>query len=109
MIAPLGGDAEGNLVLNMNTSTALRIVGKMALQYGIAPAPYGQDSLTELANIIIGNAMKGLRDRGIRLTSRPSFVVTRGQMPASKSHVEACRAPLATECGLVTVHVLLSV
>lgn len=109
VIAPLRGDAEGDLVLNMNTPTALRIIGKMALLYGIALTPYGLESLAELANIIIGNAMNGLRIKGIRLTTLPPFVVTPGHLPASTAHVEAWRAPLVTECGLVTVHILVAV
>lgn len=108
VIAPLAGDAEGNLVLNMNMPTALRIIGKMALLYGTALTPYGLDSLAELANIIIGNAMNGLRDQGVHFTTLPPFVVTPGQMTASPSSFEACRAPLVTDCGLVTVHMILN-
>jgi CheY-specific phosphatase CheX len=106
VVAPLAGDAEGNL--NMYTPTALRVIGKMALLYGTALTPYGMDSLAELANIIIGNAMSVLRDQGVQLRTLPPFVVTPGQMPVSTSLFEACRAPLVTNCGLITIHVLLN-
>lgn len=107
VVVPLDGESPGNIVLNMDTGTALRIAAGMGSGDGRTLSPLTMDSIAELANMITGRATSLLNDMGFDLMVRPPIIVDRDQMSRRVQYVEVCRIPVETDCGVVTVSVAL--
>jgi chemotaxis protein CheX len=103
----LFGDSDGNVVLHMNPATAANICARLTGSEAEAGTPLGMDSLSELANMIAGNAVSALNDEGFDFNLSPPRVVPRGNASGRDAGLEAFRIPLTTDCGEVTIHVTL--
>ncbi len=106
VLVGITGEAEGNIVLSMDTSTALGICGALFGENFSAMTPQSVDALMELANMITGNAVSALNDQGFDLTASPPTVMTRdaaGRLP----DVESLVIPLFSTFGELTMNVLL--
>lgn len=103
---PLFGDSEGNVVLHMNTATAVSLCARLTGAGGDCITALGLDSLAELANMIAGNAVSALNDQGFDFSLRPPRALVGGH-PDGEGGLETFRIPLSTDCGDVTLHVTL--
>lgn len=107
IVVPLEGESPGNVVLNMDTRTALHVSGNMGAGDGRTLTPLTIDGVAELANMIAGNATSALNDMGFDLKVLPPVVIARDTMKDVVSYLEVCHIPVTTDCGDVMVHVAL--
>lgn len=102
----LAGDSDGNIILSMDADTALKVCSVMHSHEFTAMTPLGIDSISELANMIAGNASSVLNDMGYDFRISTPLVITRTGIKEA-AQVEALRIPLYTECGTITMTVSL--
>jgi chemotaxis protein CheX len=103
---PLAGDSEGKVELCMNRATAASLVARLTGIPEAALTPYGLDSLSELANMIAGNAVSALNEEGFDFILAPPRAAPEAGGDIGTG-LEAVRIPLATILGDVTVRVTL--
>lgn len=101
------GDPEGNIILTMNTETALGACSALIGAECGSLTPLGMDALSELANMITGNAVSALNDLGFDFTVLPPLVIDNASTDGNMARIEALRIPLQTLCGEVIVNVAL--
>jgi chemotaxis protein CheX len=101
------GDAQGDVILSMDTNTALKICGTLFGRDFDAMSPSGTDALLELANMITGNAVSALNDQGFDFSVSPPSVITRDGGTGSIAAVESLEIPLFSDCGEMTMNVVL--
>lgn len=107
IVVRIRGESEGDFVLAMDMRTALGACSALMGEECGALAGPGMDALSELANMIAGNAVSALNDRGFDFTVLPPQVVTDVSASGLKPCAEALRIPLKTAWGAVTVNVAL--
>lgn len=107
IIIRLGGDSEGSIILNMDTGTAVKICNLMNQTDFKTLTPLGMDSISELANVIAGNAASVLTDLGYPFKVSPPLVSTRDNLGDKIPNIEAFQIPLFTECGEITMNIAL--
>ena len=83
----LSGDIEGRIVLDLEPQTAVRV----ASHYAGAELPESdgliRETIFELANQVVGNAVCALNDQGFHFRVHPPMLVTsdEGERPAKTS------------------------
>ena len=108
IVISLGGDTEGNILLSMDMDTAVKLCSTMtggAESCGLTPL--GLDSISELANMIAGNATTVLNDMGYDFTLSPPIVIRKEEIKDKAIPDEAFQIPLFTEFGEITMNVIL--
>ena len=106
VLVRITGDAEGDIILSMETTTALKICSLLFCEDFPAMTARSVDALMEIANMITGNAVSALNDQGFDFVVSPPEVMTRdgaGPLPG----VESMQIPLFSECGEMTMNVVL--
>ncbi len=103
----LSGDSEGSVFLNMTTETAVKLCNLMNGVELDDLTSLGLDSISELANMITGNATSVLNDMGFGLEVHPPLVAANGGEAARTFEVEIFQIPLFTECGEIKVNIAL--
>lgn len=107
IIIRLGGDSEGNIILNMDRETALRICNMMNEADFESLSPLGMDCISELANMVAGNAASLLNDLGYAFKVSPPLIFTKDHIVDVIQNFEAFQIPLFTECGEITMNIAL--
>ncbi len=102
------GDAEGDVILSMETATALRICSRLFGEHYATMTPGSEDALMEFANMITGNAISVLNDQGFDFTVSPPSVIRRGSASGQTLSGESMQIPLFSYCGEMTMNVALS-
>ncbi len=105
----VSGDAEGDIILSMETATALKLCTSLFGGEFSAMTPQSEDALMELANMITGNAVSVLNDQGFDFTVSPPSVITKTAPGPARSNRETMQIPLFSDCGEMTMSVLLGV
>ncbi len=104
-IIGLAGDVEGRVIFEMDDKTALTIAGRMNNADFTQFTPVVIDSLSELTNMMIGNAVSRLNDMGFKFTtSPPTFIKGKG-MASATPQLETLVIPLDTRFGEVTLNI----
>lgn len=101
------GDADGDIILSMDTATALKICTSLFGEDFAAMSPRGSDALMELANMITGNAVSALNDQGFDFTVSPPTVITKCSGADAAPVVESLQIPLFSECGEIMMNIVL--
>jgi CheY-specific phosphatase CheX len=101
------GDSEGDVIISMDTQTALRVCSILTGSPAGGLTPEARDSLAELGNMIAGNAVSALNDLGFDFTVTPPEVAVNADTAALRGDREAMQIPLAAEWGQMTMNVLL--
>jgi len=101
------GDIEGRIIFDLEAETACRIAGSLA---GTEPPAHAGDSavaetLCELANMIIGNAVTLLNDRGFHFRVQPPEVHTDPEGMKSSYDTEAVVMSFETPAGFVYLNI----
>jgi chemotaxis protein CheX len=107
VLVRITGDAEGDIILSMDTATALRICTALFREDFAAMTPKSVDALMELVNMITGNAVSALNDQGFDFTVSPPTVLTREKIRERLPDVESLQIPLFSECGEMVMNVAL--
>jgi chemotaxis protein CheX len=106
MIA-LTGDIEGRIVLDLDPQTALRV----ASHYAGAELPESdgliKETIFELANQVVGNAVCSLNDQGFHFRVHPPVLVTAEEGDKTSEDVEALMISFETSLGNVFMNVAL--
>lgn len=104
-IIGLAGDVEGRVLFEMDEKTALIVAGRMNSADYSHFTPVVIDSLSELTNMMIGNAVSRLNDMGFRFTTSPPTFFKGRDMLSSTPRIETVVIPFATECGNVLLNI----
>jgi chemotaxis protein CheX len=101
------GDIEGRIIFDLEPETACRIAGSLA---GTEPPTAADDALVaetlcELANMIIGNAVTLLNDRGFHFRVQPPEVHTDSEGMKSSYDTEAVVMSFETPAGFVYLNI----
>lgn len=108
-IIGLAGDVEGRVLLDMTRPTAIAIASGMLESMEMEPISelneLGRATITELANMITGQAVTKLHDLGFAFDLTPPALFTGDNMEISNSNVEALIVPMETPHGKIEINV----
>jgi chemotaxis protein CheX len=106
MIA-LTGDIEGRIVLDLDPQTAV----KVASHYAGAELPESdaliKETIFELANQVVGNAISALNDQGFHFRVHPPLLLTAQEGDKTSEDTEALMICFETSLGNVFMNVAL--
>src|SRR5437870_4349198 len=106
MIA-LTGDIEGRIILDLDPQTAVRV----ASHYAGAALPESdelvKETIFELANQVVGNAISALNDQGFHFRVHPPVLLTSEVGDKSSEDVEALLMCFETSLGNVFMNIAL--
>jgi CheY-specific phosphatase CheX len=106
MIA-LTGDIEGRIILDLEPLTAVRV----ASHYAGADLPESdaliKETIFELANQVVGNAISALNDQGFHFRVHPPLLLTADQGDKTSEDTEALMILFETSLGNVFMNVAL--
>ncbi|TVQ23711.1 MAG: chemotaxis protein CheX [Spirochaetaceae bacterium] len=108
-IIGLAGDVEGRVLLDMNRKTAVEIASAMLASMEMEPITelndLGRATITELANMITGQAVTKLHNLGFKFDLTPPALVTGDNMEISNTNVEALIVPMEVPQGKIEINV----
>ena len=103
----LSGDIEGRIILDLEPQTAVRV----ASHYAGAQLPESdaliKETIFELANQVVGNAVCALNDQGFHFRVHPPLLVTSEEKDKTSEDVEALMICFETSMGKVFMNVAL--
>ena len=103
----LSGDIEGRIILDLEPRTAVRV----ASHYAGANLPESdgliKETIFELANQVVGNAVCALNDQGFHFRVHPPLLLTASEGDKSSEDVEALMICFETSMGNVFMNVAL--
>jgi chemotaxis protein CheX len=103
----LSGDIEGRIILDLEPQTAVRV----ASHYAGAELPESdaliKETIFELANQVVGNAVCALNDQGFHFRVHPPLLVTSEEKDKTSEDVEALMICFETSMGKVFMNVAL--
>ena len=103
----LTGDIEGRIILDLEPQTAVRV----ASHYAGADLPESdgliKETIFELANQVVGNAVCALNDQGFHFRVHPPLLVTSQEGDKTSEDVEALMMCFETPMGNVFMNVAL--
>lgn len=105
IIIGIAGDMEGRVIFEMDNKTALTLAGIMNNTKFEQLNPIAIDSLSELTNMMIGNAVSRLNDMGFNFTVTPPTFLKGNDLISSISQIETLVVNLSTEYGEVTLNI----
>src|SRR5208282_5254316 len=103
----LSGDIEGRIILDLEPQTAVRV----ASHYAGAELPESdeliKETIYELANQVVGNAVCALNDQGFHFRVHPPLLLTSAEGDKTSEDVEALVICFETSLGNVYMNVAL--
>ena len=104
-IVGLAGDVEGRVIFDMTMDTALRIASAMNSEEFKEFDEMARATITELANMITGQAVTKLHDLGFKFDLTPPALFSGENMKISNNDIEALIVPMETPYGEVEINV----
>jgi len=101
------GDIEGRIILDMAPETAVRVASKFAGTELPESDDLVRETVAELANQVIGNAVTSLNDQGFHFRVHPPASHTSDQGPKSTEDTEALVMCFETCSGNIFMNVAL--
>jgi chemotaxis protein CheX len=103
----LSGDIEGRIILDLEPQTAVRV----ASHYAGAELPESdelvKETIFELANQVVGNAISALNDQGFHFRVHPPLLLTAAVGDKTTEDVEALVICFETALGQIFMNVAL--
>ncbi len=99
------GDIEGRVIFDLDTTTAVRIAGFFAGHPVHATDELVKDTVCELANQVIGNAISTLNDQGMHFRVSPPVIHTADTGAKSSEDTEALVMCFDTPNGCVYMNI----
>jgi len=103
----LSGDIEGRIILDLDPPTAVRV----ASHYAGTDLPESdelvKETVFELANQVVGNAISALNDQGFHFRVHPPLLLTAQEGDKSSEDTEALMICFETSLGSVFMNVAL--
>ena len=108
-IVGLAGDVEGRVLFDMTKDTAIAISSAMLQGMDMEPVTelndMGKATITELANMITGQAVTKLHNLGFKFDLTPPAIFTGDNMEVSDPDFEALIVPMETPQGKIEINV----
>src|ERR1700680_2241239 len=106
-LVALSGDIEGRIILDLDPKTAVRVASHYA--GGELPESDGlvRETVFELANQVVGNAVCALNDQGFHFRVHPPLLLTSEQGDKTSEGVAALMMCFETSMGNVFMNVAL--
>ena len=108
-IIGLAGDVEGRVLLDMTKDTAIKVASSMLEGMEMEPITQlnemGKAGITELANMITGQAVTKLHNLGFKFDLTPPAIFTGDNMEIADTGVEALIVPMELEHGKIEINV----
>jgi chemotaxis protein CheX len=105
----LAGDVEGRVIFDMKKDTAINIASAMLEAMDMEPITtlneMGRATITELANMITGQAVTKLHNLGFKFDLTPPAIFSGENMEISDSGVEALIVPMELPQGKIEINV----
>jgi chemotaxis protein CheX len=101
------GDIEGRMVIDLDPDTAIRVASKFAGEDLPASNSLVKETVCELANQVVGNAVTSLNDQGFHFRVHPPVVHTSEHGPGGSEDTEALVICLETASGDVYMNIAL--
>lgn len=101
----ISGDIEGRIVVDMSLETALRVASVLSGQQIEAADQTVRETVHELANMMIGNAVTLLNDHGYQFKVFPPEQNIENGPICSKSDTEEIAIYFDTACGRIFLNV----
>ena len=105
VLISIHGDIEGRVILNTDGKTASAIASSLAGEPIAETDQVVKETMFELANLIIGNAVTSLNDQGFRFKINPPQLHTADQGTAGSEDTEALVMCLDTPSGSVYLNI----
>ncbi len=105
VIIKLEGDSTGGIIVNMGRETALNICNVMTGEKFKALTPLALDTISELTNMIAGNATSAINDLGFDFKILPPSSLTKEEMMKGAPWLEVFQVPLLTRCGEIKINI----
>lgn len=109
MIVGLAGDVEGRVLFDMKLETGLAVASAMLTSMDMEPVDELNDmaraTLTELANMITGQAVTKLHNLGFRFDLTPPAIFSGQNMEVSDPNFEALIVPMDLPQGKIEINV----
>ena len=103
----LTGEIEGRVILDLDPQTALRVASHYAGTNLPESDSLIKETVFELANQVVGNAISALNDQGFRFRVHPPLLLTSEEGDKSSEDVEALMICFETSMGDVFMNVAL--
>ncbi len=108
-IVGLAGDVEGRVLFDMGRETALNVANDMLKSMEMDQIDslndMGRATITELANMITGQAVTKLHNQGFKFDLTPPAIFTGDNMEVSDPGVEALIVPMNIPQGKIEINV----
>jgi chemotaxis protein CheX len=101
------GDIEGRIVIDLDPETAVRVASRFAGAELPQSDELVRETVCELANQVIGNAVTSLNDQGFRFRVHPPVLHTSEHGPKSTEDTEALVICVETASGNVFLNIAL--
>ena len=98
-IITIAGDIEGRVIFDMNESTAMRVASFLTGGEVEASDDLVSETVRELANMVVGNAVSSLNDQGVHFKILPPELHTEEQGLSGNEDTEALVMCFHTENG----------
>jgi chemotaxis protein CheX len=99
------GQIEGRVVMDVDPGVATKVAGNLAGGEVDASEPMVPESVCELANMVIGNAVTQLNDRGSQFKVSPPSLLTEEQSAKLGRDSEATILSFKTAAGEVRLNI----
>jgi chemotaxis protein CheX len=101
------GDIEGRIVIDLDPETAVRVASRFAGTELPESDELVRETVCELANQVIGNAVTSLNDQGFHFRVHPPVLHTSEHGPKSSEDTEALVICFETDIGNVFLNIAL--
>jgi chemotaxis protein CheX len=105
-VVTLAGDIEGHIIVDADPTTAIRIAARMTGVDLPESEQAVRETICELANQVIGNAVTVLNDQGFHFKVQPPYV-HHGEAFPNDRDTEALLMKFETPSGFVFVNIAL--
>ncbi len=103
----LTGDVEGRVLIDMSSDTAIKIASAMNNENFKELSELAKATITELANMIVAQAVTKLSDLGFKFDLTPPTILTGKNMEITDFDVEALIVPIDMTEGKLEINVAL--
>lgn len=108
-IIGLAGDVEGRVLFDMSMESAIAVASKMLTSMDMDPITelndMGKATITELANMITGQAVTKLHNLGFKFDLTPPAIITGQNMEVTDPDFEALIVPMSVPMGKIEINV----
>ena len=101
------GDIEGRMVIDLDPETAVRVASRLAGEDLPGSEELVRETVCELANQVIGNAITSLNDQGFHFRVHPPVLHTSEHGPKGSEDTEALVICFETASGDVYMNIAL--